>query len=458
MLLTSLHFCNRASIATASIAMKAASADLLCGLDGSPIPLSELSDAASALVGNAVDVVRVQCTSEYLQPGSHSGVLQVSLADDSVREIFLKKITANHRPMAERPWPDRRRTLAYARTEARFYQEFAADPEISQRLESLGVRMPRLAKSDNRLDGVLGGAAVHEAAGEEPSAAAQEAAGALLFLQSATVGYTQASPLTEAEAQLALEAIAGFHAAFWEDPTTLQAASERLQRHGGVYALEIRSQAEVERIRTNWDAFLAEFETRDPSLFERPGVAALGERLDRWAAFASEQMSPGPTDRFATLVHGDLKAMNIMLPAATGSNEGPGADRVAPMLIDFASTGVGLGMSDVAMLLAHSVGPETLGDGGLERLLDGYLNALAARGVDGYDKGTALRHFHLATVDYARFVVSRFWAGASAAAFAKRAANPNVCLPNRDVEAACKFVERVDASLEVLDGGGGTCC
>ena len=163
-------------------------------------------------------------------------------------------------------------------------------------------------------------------------------------------------------------------------------------------------------------------------------------------------MSLGPASPHATLVHGDFKAMNVMLPP-----DGAAAT-TAPLLIDFASTGVGLGMQDLAMLLAHSVAPSTLADGGQARLIDAYLTALEERGVTGYDRPTAMRHFHLATVDYARFVVSRFWAGASAAAFAKRAANPNVCLPNRDVEAALRFAERIDESLEVLDGGGGTCC
>ena len=146
--------------------------------------------------------------------------------------------------------------------------------------------------------------------------------------------------------------------------------------------------------------------------------------------------------------------MNVMLPPPAAA----GDEAAAPMLIDFASTGVGFGMCDVAMLLTHSVSPSVLADGGLERLLDVYLDALEEKGVVGYDKPTAMRHFHLATVDYARFVVSRFWTGASAEAFAKRAANPNVCLPNRDVEAAIRFAERVDESLTVLDGGGGTCC
>ena len=243
----------------------------------------------------------------------------------------------------------------------------------------------------------------------------------------------------------------------------LSKASQRLQRHGGVYNLEIRSPAELTKLKPNWDAFVREFGAAEPRLFERPGVTALGERLDRWTAFASERLSPAPTDRFATLVHGDFKAMNVFFPPERPPERPPPdneevADEAAPMLIDFASTGVGVGMCDVAMLLAHSVAPQTLAGGGLQRLLDAYLAALRDKGVRGYDDSTAMRHFHLATVDYARFVVSRFWGGASAAAFTKRAANPNVCLPNRDVEAALRFAERVDASLTALDGGGGECC
>ena len=38
------------------------------------------------------------------------------------RLLFIKKVTPAY---VDRPWPDCRRTLAYARTEARFYDEFA---------------------------------------------------------------------------------------------------------------------------------------------------------------------------------------------------------------------------------------------------------------------------------------------------------------------------------------------
>jgi hypothetical protein len=428
------------------------SSELLRGVDGKAITFPQLAEVLQSLEGTKKEVVSVRVTSELLQPGSHSGVLHLTIDGGETSTLFLKKIAATHEPLAQRPWPDRRRTLAYARTEARFYEEFAADEELAARLARLRVRLPRLALSDNTLDVVLGDAAVHEAAGDEPSAEAQAAAGAVLFLEECAEGFRQVSPLNEPMARQALRAVAGLHASCWEDEPLLRRASERLQRHGGVYALEIRSPAERTRLKPNWDAFVSAFRAFEPELFDRPSVAALGERLDRWTAFASEQLSPQPTDRFATLVHGDCKAMNVMLPRDEED------ESTAPWLFDFASTGVGLGMCDVAMLLAHSVEPETLADGGLERLLDVYLDALEQNGVQGYDRTDAMRHFHLATVDYARFVVSRFWSGASEEAFAKRATNPNVCLPNRSVEAAMRFVERVDASLTALDGGGGTCC
>ena len=118
-----------------------ASDDLLTGLDGHAIATSQLSSVLDALDGmeSSNSVGSVEVTSDVLQPGSHSGVLRLSPEGGGApRSVFLKKITATHPPMAQRPWHDRRKTLAYARTESRFYQEFA--PEVAQR----GVRLPKL--------------------------------------------------------------------------------------------------------------------------------------------------------------------------------------------------------------------------------------------------------------------------------------------------------------------------
>jgi hypothetical protein len=179
-----------------------------------------------------------------------------------------------------------------------------------------------------------------------------------------------------------------------------------------------------------------------------------------------------PNAECATLVHGDYKAMNVFLPPEQPTNNTtPSTELNEPLegglLIDFASTGVGFGMTDVAMLLSHSVAPSLLEEGGEERLVDVYLRALArarqankqhradTNGSPEYSRALALRHYRLGVVDYGRFVVARFWGGASAEAFSKRASSPNTTLVNRNVEAALAFVARVDACLrhfEVVEG------
>ena len=160
----------------------------------------------------------------------------------------------------------------------------------------------------------------------------------------------------------------------------------------------------------------------------------------------SAQLSPGAEDPHATLVHGDYKAMNVFLPP-----EGSDKDAV---LIDFASTGVGFGMADVAMHLQHAITPADLADGGEERLVDGYLAALAeARGADAapYPRETALRHYKLAVVDYGRFIVGRFWVNATPESFAAKANSANTVLVNRNQEAALAFVERLDRYLKEFE-------
>eukprot|EP00966_Prymnesium_polylepis_P266763 6162433-Prymnesium_polylepis.1 len=192
-------------------------------------------------------------------------------------------------------------------------------------------------------------------------------------------------------------------------------------------------------------------------------MAALGSRLQAAALWISAQLSPAPGDRFATLVHGDLKAMNVFLPVepcdadgesgATATDDDGGSRAAAAdgvVLIDFASTGVGLGMADVAMHVVHALLPSDLDGGGEEALIDGYLEALtAARGAGAapYPRELALRHFRLATCDYGRFVMGRFWSFATPERFQAAAASPNVVLANRNLASALRFVERIHAYL-----------
>ena len=53
----------------------------------------------------------------------------------------------------------------------------------------------------------------------------------------------------------------------------------------------------------------------------------------------------------------------------------------------------------------------------------------------------------LATCDYGRFIMGRFWAAATPERFAAAAASPNVVLANRDLASALRFVERISTYL-----------
>ena len=102
---------------------------------------------------------------------------------------------------------------------------------------------------------------------------------------------------------------------------------------------------------------------------------ARGCRPRAAAPWISAQQSPAPGDRFATLVHGDLKAMNVFLPAAPVEVDSlPSCATAAEgvVLIDFASTGVGFGMADVALHLVHALMPADLEGVGEEALVNSY--------------------------------------------------------------------------------------
>uniref|UniRef100_A0A7S3XJ37 Aminoglycoside phosphotransferase domain-containing protein n=1 Tax=Heterosigma akashiwo TaxID=2829 RepID=A0A7S3XJ37_HETAK len=167
------------------------------------------------------------------------------------------------------------------------------------------------------------------------------------------------------------------------------------------------------------------------------------------AGFISEELSPAYNDNYATIVHGDYKAMNVFLPTMTDERE----DEAHPIIIDFASTGVGLGMSDVAMHITHALDPEHLVNGGEEAMVDGYLEALGEALPEGcsYPREVALRHYRLAVVDYFRFIMGRLWKGATLETFEKRKSSKNTVYVNRSVGAAVNFIERADRYLSEFE-------
>ncbi|KAL3933875.1 MAG: hypothetical protein SGBAC_010207 [Bacillariaceae sp.] len=129
------------------------------------------------------------------------------------------------------------------------------------------------------------------------------------------------------------------------------------------------------------------------------------------------------------------------------------------ILVDFASTGVGLGMSDVAMHIHHATKAEDLANGGEEELLNHYLDQLNKQlGPDKeYPKDVALRHYRLACADYFRFLLGRFWKSATPATFEKRKDSKNTVLMNRNLESALAFLDRVEKYVAEIEKERAAC-
>eukprot|EP00978_Attheya_sp_CCMP212_P047652 scaffold422892_cov63-Attheya_sp.AAC.1 len=173
------------------------------------------------------------------------------------------------------------------------------------------------------------------------------------------------------------------------------------------------------------------------------------------AKYISNELFPQPTDPYVTICHGDYKAMNVFLPHD---------DTKDAIMIDFASIGMGYyGMCDVAKHLIHARMPHM--DAGMEegeelRLVDWYLNELekyqkehknGQQRQQPYPRDVALRHYRLAVVDYFRFILGRFWKGATPEAFESRQYNQNTVLVNRNIPAAFSLIRKVDKYLQEFE-------
>ena len=232
--------------------------------------------------------------------------------------------------------------------------------------------------------------------GPIPENAALASLGGVLFLEVLPpTQYHQKSPLTLAEATTTLSALAKFHAACWQNVPLLSKMAAELGPAGS-YTLKNRNPLELGKIEGNWEKFSTAFGALGGEFLAQPQVVAFGSRLRKAAEWVASELECSPTTAAATAQHGDYKAMNVFLPLAPGG---------AAVLIDFASTGCGLGMCDVAMHLLHAVSPADRAGGGEEALVAAYLEELERGGAVAYERSEAERVLDLGVIDYARFMV-----------------------------------------------------
>ncbi len=393
--------------------------------------------------------------SPIVQANAEGQLVSVSLGGDdgnvSTKTCFVKTVDA-HQYNEKKAWPDLRRTLMYLRTEVRFYQEILPDLQAAMGSEG-GVSTPEIFAAGYDLDGLL---AEEERATDDPTKGPvvvdwssscssddiQQKKGGYIVMEAVSDNeYMQDSPITIPQAKEALEAIATFHASAWENTNLLGKAQDRLSK--GSYHLMTRNPKEVAGLPEAWTQFSNAFGIEDGESEEN-----IGKRIQDLAEYICEETSPAPTDKYATLSHGDCKAMNCFLPLKGSSDRGA-------ILVDFASTGVGLGMSDVAMLINHAVRAKDLENGGEELLIDHYLNVLnqklESKEQPQYPRETALWHYKIAAADYFRFFLGRFWKTATPESFEKKKDSKNTALINRDRDAALRFLGRAKGFVSEIE-------
>lgn len=380
-------------------------------------------------------------------------------------------------------WPDLRRTLMYLRTEVRMYREVM--PQLKETVASSdndqsrigavgGGAFPHLFDAKYNLDGLLTDEeAATDPAGPEPTDLLSSIidgnndngyGGYIVMEAISPDDYYQDSPISLDEAKQTLSAAAALHASAWQNEKLLSMAQNRLSR--GSYHLLTRNPKELQGMPQAWDHFKAQFGTaaydngKYVELFERCGE--MGRRIQSLAEYICTKTSPASSDLYATLCHGDFKAMNCFLPKkqqkessrSESSSNSNNNDR-GVIVVDFASTGVGLGMSDVAMHIHHAVRPELLSNGGEEMLIDHYLTRLNERlkqqQLGPYPRDVALQHYRLAVADYFRFFLGRFWKSATRETFIQKKDSKNTALINRDVDAAMAFLERVEKYVTMIE-------
>ncbi|KAL3796226.1 hypothetical protein ACHAWO_010506 [Cyclotella atomus] len=406
-------------------------------------------------------------------------------------ELFLKRIDA--KAYMHKSWTDMRRTLVYLRTEVRFYKEFV--PLLCDGNDALSGMIPNCHHADYDLQGLVEDDSSATDVNAPPSVGVDklqhglEGKGGHILLQSLSPshGYYQNSPISVQESLLCLRAVAELHASAWGNNSLLTQISDRLSSAGGSYHLRFRNPKELQNMVSSWEAFRNNFVGMDETkILAKESVVRLGMRVFAMAEYVSDQLSPSVDDEYATLVHGDYKAMvglkmysvettlnymtnyphlplklqNVFLPATSNdectSENSNTADEKA-IMIDFSCVGIGYGMSDVAMHIVHAVLPADLENGQEEYLVEQYIlaleNAMTKKSKDmwKFPREVAQRQYQLACIDYLRFIMGRFWKSATPESFEKKKNSKNTTLINRDVKAAMAFIEKVDRNLEVFE-------
>lgn len=137
--------------------------------------------------------------------------------------------------------------------------------------------------------------------------------------------------------------------------------------------------------------------------------------------------------------------MNVFLPRDDGEKR--------PILVDFASTGIGFGMRDVAMHVRHAIRPEDLDKGQEEEIVRRSWEYLQTLSVDSEPRGGITSSLSSTMRDSSLVACGRMPPQKRCTRH-KRRDKKNVNLINRSIPAAMAFVRNVEAYLTEIEQEG----
>ncbi|EEY70569.1 3'(2'),5'-bisphosphate nucleotidase, putative [Phytophthora infestans T30-4] len=399
---------------------------------------------------SGVDVV-----SGSIHRGTHSAVakLEVQFTDnDSKTTLFLKKSARNELPArSEAHW---KRDIASYRTEATFYAKFATS------LQSRGVSLVRpLAVFQSDAAGCYTSNMVASDTEQEQVATCSKPVNFMMLLEclgstssDSSLGKYEASDCLELDdTRQALTYLATLHASAWGQEELVERVGSELWSAACWWAFPKRGDKELAQASDIWPQMLSNWKTvfeADSSLPSTTELESLGERMVENAAYISRCLSVDTDTNAAlsTVVHGDFKSANLFFE--TQSRE--------VIAFDWQWTGVGLGAMDVANLLNTSVNISLLSDEKELELLHFYYERLHERlqalGVTAdYPFQAFQRHYMLATLEYARLLISNFWKRMTPPSCEAKASNANCGLGYRSIPHVLRMVRKLHEGLDQVN-------
>lgn len=372
-------------------------------------------------------------------------------AVETTRTLFVKRyVKSELPPRSPAHWT---RDLYSYQTESRFYARYYA------RLRSHVALIEPLAVVTGRtsdrfllvLDSVDHTDALVDAAGaaqtEEGEVTTSQQSLSAAPTATSKRHYVHADCLSASDASHALQYLATLHATALTTPGLVTQAADELWATGGWWTFAKRGGAQsLASIESIWQSVRRAFAPEIAACAALQGrdeaLAALATRMARHAAYISAELLEQSPITLRTVVHGDFKSANLFFDAST-------RDVVA---FDWQWCGVALGALDVAYLLNTSVSIGALAPASEQRLLQCYYDAFMAQCAHvEYAFEAFERHYVLATLEYARVLLSGFWVGMTPATCATKFANTNCGLGYRSVPHVLRLIEKLDSGLRMVE-------